>query len=466
MDAVSLDESDGILGLAHHYDDGPHAKEGHTFMATLFQEHPHMKRQFSLFLTGMDDRPSKIVFGDPHIEQHAKESFTYGKAYYMAHTDLWLTSVYSIGFSRTGIERVFPTSQILGAPALVDSGSSLIVLKPDIWDGLIQELSHHLLHCRIEDTDGSVAMCNCPKEFHKIPSLVINLIDQDDLERPLCMSAEEYILKSVDPVTGNSMCVPAIQRGNSRQPVPLIFGMTFMRAFYTTFDLENRRIGFARNALSALPAHADCTVHNKNERQFWLLTIAFVSVAISFAVYLCCCGDIGGCCGWPSCEATKPCYGYSNLEKDNFEKLHLTREESHADLSESKIPFYAGQSKSSTSSVYSTAGDSRPVTHVDSDLGIQLSHKQEVSLNASEASADTMLPHLAESRARPIDLRPARPRQSPRMDRESRTDDSPPGARASSCPPPAPERPENTVATGALSERGRGGAPAAVDHTV
>lgn len=130
MDATSLEDSDGILGLAHHYDDKHHANEGHTFMSTLFREHPGMVRQFSLFLTGMDDRPSKIVFGDPDVEHHAKESFTYGKAYYMSHTDLWLTSVYSIGFSHTGVEKVFPTAKILGAPALVDSGSSLIVLGP------------------------------------------------------------------------------------------------------------------------------------------------------------------------------------------------------------------------------------------------------------------------------------------------------------------------------------------------
>jgi len=263
------------------------------------------------------------VFGDPDLENHAKEEFIYGKGYYMEHTDLWLTSVYSIGFGHTGVEKVFPTAEILGAPALVDSGSSLIVLMPDVWDALIVELGKHLVDCRIEDTDGSVAMCNCPEEFDKIPSLVINLIDENNLERPLCMAASEYILKSVDPTTGNSMCVPAIQRGNRKQPVPLIFGMTFMRAFYTNFDLANRRIGFARSSLSDLPAHADCSVHNKKEKELWLATTAFVAIAVAFAFYLCCCGDIGACCGWPSlsCEATQPCYGYSNLDPDQEQSV-------------------------------------------------------------------------------------------------------------------------------------------------
>lgn len=319
MDATSLEQSDGILGLAHHYDDGKPEKEGHTFMATLFKEHPDMPHQFSFHLTGMSQNPSKIVFGEPDVENHAKEPFTYGKAYYMSHTDLWLTSVYSIGFSKTGVERVFPTAEVLGAPALVDSGSSLIVLMPDIWDSLIQELSKKLLNCRISDTDGSVAMCNCPEEFDSVPSLVINIIDKDNIEHPLCMAADEYIIKSVDPITGNSTCVPSIQRGNRKQPVPLIFGMTFMRAFYTTFDMENHRIGFARSSLSSLPAHADCTVHNKTEQEIWMATSTFVGVVLIFTVYLCCCGDIGACCGWPSCEASSPCYStydYKNLDKE------------------------------------------------------------------------------------------------------------------------------------------------------
>lgn len=314
MDATSLEQSDGILGLAHHYETRK-KHEGLTFMSSLFREHPGMPEMFSFHLTGMDDTPSKIVFGDPDVDRHAKEPFTYGKAYYMSHTDLWLTSVYSIGFNRTGVERVFPTSQLLGAPALVDSGSSLIVLIPDVWDDLIADLKTHLVNCRISDTDGSLAMCNCPKDFSSIPSLVINLIDQDNSEWPLCMSASEYILKSVDPVTGNSTCVPAIQRGNRAQPVPLIFGMTFMRAFYTNFDLENHRIGFARSSLSDLPAGAQCNVHNTPEKDLWMATLVLVSLIVGFSVYLCCCGDIGACCGWPSCQATEPCYGYSNLEK-------------------------------------------------------------------------------------------------------------------------------------------------------
>lgn len=309
MDATSLEQSDGILGLAHHYDDGKPETEGHTFMSTLFKEHPDMPHQFSFHLTGMSENPSKMVFGEPDLKNHAKEPFAYGKAYYMSHTDLWLTSVYSIGFSKTGVERVFPTAEVLGAPALVDSGSSLIVLMPSIWDSLIQELGNHLLNCRISDTDGSVAMCNCPEDFNALPALVINIIDEDNLEHPLCMAADEYIIKSVDPVTGNSTCVPSIQRGNRKQPVPLIFGMTFMRAFYTTFDMKNNRIGFARSSLSSLPAHADCTVHNKSERQFWLAATGFVVLTLLFTIYLVCCGDIGACCGWPSCEASSPCYG-------------------------------------------------------------------------------------------------------------------------------------------------------------
>merc|ERR1719217_400633 len=106
-------------------------------------------------------------------------------------------------------------------------------------------------------------MCDCPSDIAlaTVPSLVINIIDDKDSQFSLCMSPDEYILQSVDPLSGRSTCVPALQRGSERQPVPLIFGMTFMRSFYTNFDVENHRIGFARSNMSPMGPDARCSVH-------------------------------------------------------------------------------------------------------------------------------------------------------------------------------------------------------------
>lgn len=312
MEATTHMQSDGILGLAHHYNGDFHSDgaRGQTFMRTLFREHPELPEMFSFYLTGKQEDPSKIVFGDPDMANHAKEpEFRYGKAYYMSHTKLWLTSVYSIGWSGTGIQKTWPDRGTLGAPALIDSGSSLIVLKPDIYDYMMQEIKWRLGTCRTME-EQSISMCDCPPahDLNGIPSLVVNIVDDQDEVFPLCMGPDEYILQSVDPITGSSTCVPALQRGSATQPVPLIFGMTFMRSFYTNFDVKRHRIGFARSNMSPLEAHAKCSVRSQPflSEAIWLTSVLVAGFSVCFACYVfllpeTCCGrpwsEIFGCCG-------------------------------------------------------------------------------------------------------------------------------------------------------------------------
>jgi len=289
MESDTHMKSDGILGLAHHYvsDKG---SRGKTFMSTLFEEHRHLPQEFSFYLTGKAERPSSLVFGDPDLASHSKETeFRYGKGYYMSHTDLWLTSVWSIGWSGTGVEVAFPDRGTLGSPALIDSGSSLIVLSPSIYDHLLGELKWRFTNCR-ELKEQQILTCDCPpaNDLSRIPSLVINVIDDQDKQFSLCMSPDEYILESMDPLNGRATCVPALQRGSSSQPVPLIFGMTFMRSFYTNFDIRNHRIGFARSDMSPLPPMAKCSVDAQPllRRAIWVVSVFVALFSVLFACYV------------------------------------------------------------------------------------------------------------------------------------------------------------------------------------
>ncbi|CAE8586267.1 unnamed protein product [Polarella glacialis] len=289
MESETHMKSDGILGLAHHYESDKRTR-GRTFMSTLFTENPTLPRQFSFHLTGNTDRQSQLVFGDADLEHHAKESeFKYGKGYYMKSTDLWLTSVWSIGWSGTGVEVAFPDSGTLGSPALIDSGSSLLVLAPDIYDRLLEELKWRFTGCK-DMPEQQIISCQCPpaNDLSRIPTLVINMIDEQDKQFSLCMSPDEYILESIDPIDGSTTCVPSIQRGSADQPVPMIFGMTFMRSFYVNFDLENSRIGFARSSLSPLPGNAKCSVDAQPllRRSVWFLSVLVAFMSVFFACYV------------------------------------------------------------------------------------------------------------------------------------------------------------------------------------
>jgi len=289
-------KADGILGLAHHYNSEDTGRR--TFMSTLFTEHPDLPRQFSFFLTGDTSQPSQLIFGDPDITSHAKDpEFVYGKAYYMSHTELWLTSVWSIGWSDTGVEVSFPDRGVLGQPAMFDSGSSLIVLAPEIYDRLIEDLKWRFTGCR-ELPKQQVLSCDCPpaNDLSRIPSLVITMIDADDRKFGLCLAPDEFILESL--AEEGSSCVPALQRGTAGQPVPLIFGMTFMRAYYTNFDLVHSRIGFARNRESPLPSGAVCAVASNTlaRRLIWLASFVTAIASVLFAFYVICCPS-GFSCG-------------------------------------------------------------------------------------------------------------------------------------------------------------------------
>lgn len=301
VDRVESDthmKSDGILGLAHHYVSDRETR-GPTFMETLFKEHDRLPQMFSFYMTGNSDRKSSLVFGDPDLATHSKESeFRYGKAYYMSHTDLWLTSVWSIGWSGTGVEVAFPDKGTLGSPALIDSGSSLIVLRPDIFEHLLNELKWRFTGCKVLQQQ-QIITCDCPpaNDLSRIPTLVINIIDANDQQFALCMSPDEYILESMDSSDGRSKCVPALQKGSSSQPVPLILGMTFMRSFYTNFDIENHRIGFARSDLSPLPALAKCTIDAQPllRRAIWLASVFVAFSSVAFACYVSFCSWF---CAW------------------------------------------------------------------------------------------------------------------------------------------------------------------------
>eukprot|EP00928_Gymnodinium_smaydae_P076157 TRINITY_DN5913_c0_g5_i1.p1 TRINITY_DN5913_c0_g5~~TRINITY_DN5913_c0_g5_i1.p1 ORF type:complete len:542 (+),score=121.76 TRINITY_DN5913_c0_g5_i1:117-1742(+) len=300
MESTTRMRSDGILGLAHRYDTDVRAPDGglssdagrgRTFLHTLFEEHPQLERRFSFFLTGHRQEPSQLVLGDPDLPSFAKEKeFRYGKSYYMSETSLWLTSVWSIGWSESDTEISFSESGSLGAPALVDSGSSLIVLDPDLYDQMMGGLKRHLVGCEEIPANG-VLRCACPAEHElgAIPSLVFNVIDGDDKQFSLCMAPHEYLMRSSDAFNpGSYWCMPALQRGSKKQPVPLILGMTFLRAFYTTFDVERHRIGFARSKLSPLAAEAKCYTASRPvvKRVIWFVSLLLAVLSLAFACYV------------------------------------------------------------------------------------------------------------------------------------------------------------------------------------
>jgi len=311
VDSVDLKSNapfGGILGLGHHrlgYSLKDPAK--HTFIWSLFAEHPQLPRQFSFFLSDFNSaHASELVIGEPDVLRHAKEPIRFSKSGNSYGVDTWLASMWSIGFSGTGWVVDFPDQGSAGVGALVDSGSSLIVLRPDIYADMVGEIKKHLSGC--SDVGESLS-CDCPANRNAsiaLPSLVLAFLDDAGGIFSLCMTHDEWLVESRN-IFGARTCDSIFQKGDMKQPTPVILGMTFMRSFYTTFDVENQRIGFARSSGSAISAGITCHVGFSLMR---MINFEWVFFAASFTMAI-----VAGClCGYFICPNTSCCEEQSDEE--------------------------------------------------------------------------------------------------------------------------------------------------------
>jgi hypothetical protein len=75
----------------------------------------------------------------------SKSSISSGRSFYMDRTDLWITSVWSVGWEATASQPAhqysFVGSGSTGAPALIDSGTSFLVVSPEIFNFLFGDLA-------------------------------------------------------------------------------------------------------------------------------------------------------------------------------------------------------------------------------------------------------------------------------------------------------------------------------------
>jgi len=143
---------------------------------------------------------------------------------------------YSVGLAgiSVGGEPIKSTSYSPPRQAIVDSGTTLLLLEKDIWDTLVQFFQARF--CSLpgvctEETifDRGVCLTQPPQGF---PTLSFDF-EGVRLDLPPSMYFIQY--------KADVFCL-GIQPANDRT----VLGDTFMRAFYTFFDLARRRVAFAR----------------------------------------------------------------------------------------------------------------------------------------------------------------------------------------------------------------------------
>lgn len=173
---------------------------------------------FSFYLTKVaGSNGSALVLGGVNAKYHTGE-FTY---HTLSRTDYWGLDMEDIVFNGTS----YKTGNLLG---IVDTGTSVIVGPTKVVAEMTKEFG-----------SGKQKQVDCAK----VPTLPT--LDFKINGKVYSLTGKDYILE-IDQ-GGKSTCIVGIlgldlppQLGEA-----FILGDGFIKAFYTHFDVENKRIGFA-----------------------------------------------------------------------------------------------------------------------------------------------------------------------------------------------------------------------------
>ncbi|GBG28783.1 Sodium/bile acid cotransporter [Hondaea fermentalgiana] len=181
----------------------------------------------------MGDSGGKMIFGSTGEDHRLFRGSL--RSVPMLSTGLFGT-YYSVGLTgiSVGSEKVFSGSMAPPRQAIVDSGTTLLLLEEDLWQDLVQFFQGR--YCRLpgicsEETifEQGVCLTRPPQGF---PTLSFDFAGVR-LDLPPSMYFIQY--------KETAFCL-GIQPAKDRT----VLGDTFMRAYYTFFDLARRRVAFAR----------------------------------------------------------------------------------------------------------------------------------------------------------------------------------------------------------------------------
>lgn len=215
-------EADGILGLAW-----PSISELGlpTVFDLMIQQGVVDEHVFSFYLTQTPDKSgSQLILGGTDPKYYSGDI----KYYDLRAENYWLINMQDIQINGSSVAAGHTGKM----KAVIDTGTSVIVGSTDIIDEIMSTLG---FKNRQQDVDCS-----------KVSSLPDISFFFDSDEYPL--SSEMYII----PVTQNGVtqCLIGFQGGYLGPIITpgLIVGDSFLKAYYSVYDVDNERVGFATAA--------------------------------------------------------------------------------------------------------------------------------------------------------------------------------------------------------------------------
>jgi len=263
---------DGIAGLGFR---GLSMVTKPTILELLFQQNPTVPQVFSVYLSNNPkdhDKPSHIWFGGYDLTTvgvNATWHFTpvirrsYGDFKY------WTVKMYGLQVLEGTTGTLMADMCSSGCYAIVDTGTSGIAI-PELYYYEVVNYITEGLHCR-GITCYNVQVTDFPDlTFFLAPDNELPLRASDYVT---CSRWGECVFK-IQPSYGGSYC---------------ILGDVFLEAYYTLFDVENMRVGFACDGTcSGGDWHGKGGFLELEQSQEWLkfTFLAMLVLSLSTIVYL------------------------------------------------------------------------------------------------------------------------------------------------------------------------------------
>lgn len=175
---------------------------------------------FSFYLASNESVGSTLVLGGTD-DQFYSGDFTYVPVAKAASIlPYWLVSASDI---KVGGESTKSCNWLTGCYMVVDTGTSVLAGPPKAMNALISKIGNVTEDCSNVDSLPTISFTLAGKEFDLEPSF--------------------YVLRAKDE-TGVEQCQLGIEGVNAGVPI-WILGDPFLRKYYTEWDAEQNRVGFA-----------------------------------------------------------------------------------------------------------------------------------------------------------------------------------------------------------------------------
>lgn len=229
----------GILGLSFQ----PQA--GYPPLVDVLASRGVIKsRQFSFYLTPgvYDESGSVFILGEPDMSFASSDKIEWIPMM----KNQSITTQWLLPLTQWIIPGVYHgCSQEMPCKALIDSGTSLIVVPPELYNPTMQTITKNRPDCALKGNgDGEAGAMFCSGNTKNMPNIElhfgVNLSTNESVK--FTITPEDYMIEASSSLWMVGISAIAF---TGPQANTVILGDTFMKKYYTLFDMEGMRIGFS-----------------------------------------------------------------------------------------------------------------------------------------------------------------------------------------------------------------------------